>query len=80
MPGISAVWVASALCAVLLLLLLVFILENSQRVDISDFGAHGHLPPGLALPLAGVLGMLLAVIEALGRRMQQRNAARNRRI
>jgi hypothetical protein len=26
------VWVASALCAVLLLLLLVFILENSQRV------------------------------------------------
>ena len=41
--------VASALCAVLLLPLLVFILENSQRVDISDFGAHGHLPPGVAL-------------------------------
>ena len=55
--------VASALCAVLLLLLLVFILENNQRVDTSDFGAHGHLPPGVALLLAAVLGMLLAVME-----------------
>ena len=80
-PGSAQCGVASALCAVLLLLLLVFILENSQRADTSDFGAHGHLPPGVALLLAGVLGMLLAVIEALGRRMQQRNAARrNRRI
>ena len=68
--------VASALCAVLLLLPLVFILETQPaRVDISAFGAHGHLRSGVALLLAGVLGMLLAVIEALGRRMQQRNAA-----
>jgi uncharacterized integral membrane protein len=37
---ISAVWVALALCAVLLLLP-VFILENSQRVDLSYFGAQG---------------------------------------
>ena len=44
-------------------------------MDISDFGARGHLPPGVALLLAAVLGMLLAVIEALGRGMQQRNAA-----
>lgn len=44
-------------------------------MGISDFGAHGHLPPGAALLLAAVLGMLLAVIEALGRRMQQRIAA-----
>ena len=71
--------VASALCAVLLLLLLVFILETSQRVDISAFGAHGHLPPGVAL--AGVLGMLPAASDALGRRMQQREqGARNRQI
>ena len=55
-PGSAQCGVASALCAVLLLLLLVFILENSQRADTSDFGAHGHLPPGVALLLAGVLG------------------------
>jgi len=28
-------------------LLLVFMLEYSQRVDISYFGANGHLPLGL---------------------------------
>ena len=28
------------------LLLLAFILENSQRMGIGHFGAHGHLPPG----------------------------------
>ena len=46
---------ALVLFAVVLLLLLVFILENSQRVDISYFGAHGHLPLGVALLLAAVL-------------------------
>ena len=55
------------LFAVILLLLLVFILENSQRVDISYFGVHGHLPPRVALLLAAVLGILLAVIAWFGR-------------
>ena len=42
--------------------------KQPARVDISAFAAHGHLRPGVALLLAGVLGMLLAVSEALGRR------------
>ena len=61
---------ALVLFAVVLLLLLVFILENSQRVDISYFGAHGHLPLGVALLLAAVLGILLAVIAWFGRGVQ----------
>ena len=52
---------ALALVAVVLLLL-VFMLENSQRLDISYFGANGHLPLRVALLLAAVLGILLAVI------------------
>jgi uncharacterized integral membrane protein len=75
----SGQWVVLALFAVVLLLLLVFILENSQRVDISYFGAHGHLPLGIALLLAAVLGILLAVIAGLGRRMRVRAAARRDR-
>ena len=54
---------------------------KGQRVDISHFGADGHLPLGVAFLLAAVLGVLFAVIAAPGRRMQQPNAARrNRRI
>ena len=76
---ISRTWVALALFAVVLLLLLVFILENSQRVDISYFGVHGHLPLGVALLLSAVLGILLAVIAWFGRGVQVRAAARRNR-
>jgi uncharacterized integral membrane protein len=64
---ISAVWVVLALFDVVLLPLLVFILENSQRVDISYFGAHGHLPLGVALLLAAVPGSALTVIAVRAR-------------
>jgi uncharacterized integral membrane protein len=76
---ISGLWVALALFAVVLLFLLIFILENSQRVDISFLGAHGHLPLGIALLLAAVLGILLAVIAWSGRGVQVRAAARRKR-
>jgi uncharacterized integral membrane protein len=73
---VGGVWVASALFAVVLLLLLIFILENGQRVDIGFFGAHGHLPLGVALLLAAVLGVLLVVIPGTGRIVQLRILAR----
>jgi hypothetical protein len=40
------------------LLLLIFILENGQQANIGFFGAHGHLPLGIALLLAAILGVL----------------------
>jgi uncharacterized integral membrane protein len=67
------------LFAVVLLLLLVFILENSQQVSIGYFGAHGHLPLGVALLLAAVLGILLVVIPGAGRMIQLRRTARRHR-
>jgi uncharacterized integral membrane protein len=76
---ISGLWVILTLFAVILLLLLVFILENSQRVDIGYFGAHGHLPLGVALLLAAVLGILLAVIAWFGHGVRTRAAARRDR-
>ena len=41
--------------AVVLLLLLIFILQNGTQVSVSYLGAHGHLPLGVALLLAGGL-------------------------
>ena len=72
----GGVWVASGLFALVLVLLLIFILENGQRASISYFGAHGHLPLGVALLFAAVLGVLVVVIPGTGRIVQLRIAAR----
>jgi uncharacterized integral membrane protein len=72
-------WVGLALGAVVLVLLLVFILENSNDVKISFFGAHGHMPLGVALLLAAALGVLLVVIPGTGRIIQLRRTARRHR-
>ena len=75
----SGLWVAVGFFAVILLLLLIFILQNSQKVDISYMGAHGHLPLGVALLLAAVCGVLLVVLAGTARISQLRATARKHR-
>ena len=75
----SGVWVAVAFFAVVLLFLLIFILQNGQKVDISYMGAHGHLPLGVALLLAAVCGVLLVVLAGTARISQLRATARRHR-
>jgi uncharacterized integral membrane protein len=78
---IGGLWVAAAMFALVLLLLLIFILENGQKISVSFFGATGHLPLGVALLLAAVLGVLLVVIPGTARIIQLRiTAGRHRRI
>jgi uncharacterized integral membrane protein len=76
---LGGAWVGLALGAVVLVLLLVFILENSNEVKISFFGAHGHMPLGVAMLLAAALGVLLVVIPGTGRIIQLRRTARRHR-
>jgi uncharacterized integral membrane protein len=76
---IGGVWVASGLFALILLLLLIFILQNGKKVDISFFGASGHLPLGVALLLAAVLGILLVALPGTARILQLRRTARRHR-
>jgi lipopolysaccharide assembly protein A len=75
----GGLWVAVAFFAVILLLLLIFILQNGQKVDISYLGAHGHLPLGVALLLAAVCGILLVVLAGTARISQLRATARRHR-
>jgi uncharacterized integral membrane protein len=75
----GGVWFAAVSFAVILLLLLIFILENGHRVDVAFFGAHGHLPLGVALLLAAVLGILMVVIPGTARIIQLRVTARRHR-
>ena len=70
---------AVAFFAVILLLLLIFILQNGQKVDISYLGMHGHLPLGVALLLAAVCGVLLVVLAGTARISQLRATARRHR-
>jgi lipopolysaccharide assembly protein A len=75
----SGLWVAVGFFAVLLLLLLIFILQNGRTVDVSYMGAHGHLPLGVALLLAAVCGVLLVVLAGAARISQLRTVARRHR-
>jgi uncharacterized integral membrane protein len=75
----SGLWVAVGFFAVILLLLLIFILQNSRTVDVSYMGAHGHLPLGVALLLAAVCGVLLVVLAGAARISQLRTVARRHR-
>ena len=73
---LGGLWITLTSGAVVLLLLLIFILENGQGVEIAYFGAHGHLPLGVALLLAAIFGILLVVVPGGGRMLQLRMAAR----
>jgi uncharacterized integral membrane protein len=76
---LGGAWVGLVLGAVVLILLLIFILENGHKVDISFFGAHAHLPLGVALLFAAALGVLMVVIPGTGRIIQLRRTARRHR-
>lgn len=76
---IGGIWVAAIAFTLILLLLMIFILENGQSVSIGYFGSHGHLPLGVALLLAAVFGVLLVVIPGTGRIIQLRITARRHR-
>jgi lipopolysaccharide assembly protein A len=49
---------------------------GERRVDIAYFGAHGHLPLGVALLLAAVAGALLLLIPGTVRIVHLRKTAR----
>jgi len=75
----SGIWVAVGFFAVILLLLLIFILQNGTEVSVSYLGMHGHLPLGVALLLAAVSGVLLVVLAGAARISQLRATARRHR-
>jgi uncharacterized integral membrane protein len=64
--------------AIVLILLLVFILENTKSVKIAYFGAGFHMPLGVALLLAAIGGALLVGIVGTARIMQLRRSVRRR--
>ena len=70
---ISAAWVGVIIGVVVLAFLLAFIIQNGQSVKVSFFNLNARMPPGVALLLAAVGGVLLAGIVASLRIWQLRH-------
>lgn len=69
-------WIGIIAFSVMLVLLLIFILQNTQPVEISYFGADGSLPLAVAMLLAAVAGVLLTAIAGTLRIWQLRRHLR----
>jgi uncharacterized integral membrane protein len=76
---VGGAWVGLLLGAVVLILLLVFVLQNGQKVDVSFIGAESRLPLGVALLLAAVAGALIVAVPGTARILQLRRANRHAR-
>ncbi len=74
----GGLWVAAVTFALVLLLLMIFVLQNGQSVQVSFLGAHGSLPMGVALLLAAIFGVLLVALPGSARIMQLRIRGRRR--
>jgi uncharacterized integral membrane protein len=71
--------VATAVALVLLVLLIVFILQNSTKVEVQFLGMSGTIPLGMALLIAAVGGGVLVAIAGVARVTQLRLHARRTR-
>lgn len=73
---LGAAWVATAVALLLLVLLIIFILQNPTRVEIHYLGFAGSLSLGMAMLIAAVGGGLAVAVAGIGRITQLRMYAR----
>jgi uncharacterized integral membrane protein len=75
----SAIWVATGAALLLLILLIVFMLQNSTKVEVHFLGLIGTIPLGLALLIAAVGGGVVVAIAGVVRVTELRVSARRTR-
>ena len=73
------VWTMVGIGVVLLVAILVFILQNGQRVRVRFLMVDGTLQLGVALLFAALLGALLVLVAGAARVLQLRVVARRHR-
>lgn len=71
---ISALWVGLVAAAIVLILLIIFIAQNLDRVTIHFLGFSGSLPVGLVALISAVVGVLIAAVPGTVRILQLRKA------
>lgn len=76
---IGTTWVALGAFLVVLILLAVFILQNSNQVRIAYFGASGTMSFGVAMLLSAIAGALLTLLIGSARILQLKMKGRRMR-
>jgi len=76
---LSGAWTAVVIGILGLVLLLVFILQNLQNVELSFLVFHGRLPLAIALLFAVLLGAIIVLAFGCARIIQLRMVARQSR-
>jgi uncharacterized integral membrane protein len=72
----GATWVALVGVGVLLVLLVIFILQNTQSVQVSYLGFDGRAPLAVCLIVAAAAGILLTALAGTLRILQLRHRVR----
>ncbi|KQX68609.1 hypothetical protein ASD06_17675 [Angustibacter sp. Root456] len=72
----GAAWFATGIALLLLVLLIIFVLQNGRKVDVTFLGLDGSLPLGMALLIAAVGGGVVVAISGVARVAQLRLSAR----
>ena len=72
----SRVWIAVVGLVVVLLLLIIFIAQNTQSVEVSFLGWEGTPPLAVALLIAAAAGLVLAATAGVLRILQLRRRVR----
>lgn len=73
---LGGMWAGLIVAAVLLVLLLIFILQNLETVRVDYLGLSGHLPLGVAILLGVAAGALLVALAGTIRILRLRGTAR----
>lgn len=72
----AALWIALTIGMLILIVLLIFIAQNTTSARFTFLGAHWNLPLGVAILLAAVCGGLITVLAGTARIYQLRRAAK----
>jgi uncharacterized integral membrane protein len=72
---ISASWTAVVVGALVLVLLIIFIAQNTQSSSVNFLGLHGTAPTSVVLLIAAAAGALIVATVAVARILQLRRAA-----
>jgi uncharacterized integral membrane protein len=72
----GAAWFGICAAALVFVVLIVFMLQNTRSVEVNFLGMHGDLPLALALLIAGVGAAILTMVIGTARITQLRRLSR----